>query len=169
MCLACAIPIRGRIFGAECLGDVLGEDAPPAPVPDVERPPVSQMLTAVGFGLAAIATLVSWSRYGAGSGAFGAWSTSFRWSIVCGVAAVAGAILSVMRLRTDSTSRGTDVANAILAIVVVVTGVFAIARPPAFSAPWLGPYIAITGGVIALVGGVATLQGSLRRNARADV
>ena len=31
MCLACATPVRGQVFGAECLSDVLGSDAPSEP------------------------------------------------------------------------------------------------------------------------------------------
>ena len=165
MCLACAIPVRGRTFGAECLGDVLGEDAPPTPPPDAERPAASRTLTVVGFGVATVATFVSWSRFGAGSGPLGAWSTSFRWSAVCAASALAGLVLSLMRLRAAPSSRAVDVAATIVAFVVVATGALAIARPPAFTSPWLGPFVAIAGGALALVGGLRTLRGPLRRNA----
>ena len=29
LCIGCAVPVRGVAYGPECLGEILGEDAPP--------------------------------------------------------------------------------------------------------------------------------------------
>ena len=144
MCLACAIPVRGVTVGQECLGLVLGDEAPPASAP--EGPPVDllQWLTVGGFALAVAATLVPWSRFGTGSEPFGAWGDSFRWSLVVAVAAVAGLVLAATRMRS------TIVLAA--ALVVVVASLLSITDPPAFTSPWLGPWLGLGAGVVALIG-----------------
>jgi hypothetical protein len=145
MCLACAIPVRGVTVGQECLALTLGDGAPPPSGPD--RPPVdvARWVTFAGFALAVAATLLPWSRFGTGSEPFGAWGDTFRWSLVAGVAAVTGLVLTLLRGRSVW-------ATPALAVTIVSASILAIVDPPAFTSPWLGPWLALGGGVTALVG-----------------
>jgi len=158
MCLACAIPVRGATVGQECLALALGDEAPPPSAP--ERPPVDvvRWITVAGFALATAATLVPWSRFGTGSEPFGAWGDTFRWSLVAAVAALAGVILGASRVRAAP-------ALLALAIVVVAASALSVADPPAFTSPWLGPWLALAGGVVALAGAAVRVGRRPRRAA----
>ena len=75
MCLPCATPVRGQVYGAECLSSVLGPEVAagvgtPPPASDARARSVARL----GFVLATLATMLPWSRFGPGSEAFGAWS-----------------------------------------------------------------------------------------------
>jgi hypothetical protein len=148
MCLRCAIPVRGGTVGSECLAIVLGPDAPTPAAPRRDVAGMIRTWQRLVAGVAVVATLLPWSRFGAGSGPFGAWSDSFRWSMVAAVASVAAFLLSLVRDARRSSSRSWDVALAVAAGLIVVGSVLAVARPPAFTSPWLGPWIAASAGVI---------------------
>ena len=150
MCLACATPVRGQVFGAECLGEVLGSDAPSEPE-DGSRAADARARTVarLGFGLAVLATALPWSRFGPGSEAFGAWGQTAWWSMVAGIAAIAGLALTLAQLRPRLRTPGWDAAAAFLGAVVSLAAVVAVAFPPAFSRPWLGPWVAAAAGVVA--------------------
>jgi hypothetical protein len=67
MCLSCAIPVRGRVLGTECLATALGPEAP-VPVVHEPRPGATPRAVALaGFAAAAAATVLPWSRFGTGS------------------------------------------------------------------------------------------------------
>jgi hypothetical protein len=161
MCLACAIPVRGITVGQECLAVTLGDEAPPPSPP--ERPPVdvARWITLGGFAVAVVATLVPWSRFGTGSEPFGAWGDSFRWSLVVAVAAVIGLVLAATRPGSRGPLLGA-------AVIVVSASILAVADPPAFTSPWLGPWLALAGGATSLVG-AAMHRGRVRRAATARV
>ena len=161
MCLACAIPVRGITVGQECLALALGDEAPPPSPPETPPIDVARWITLGGFALAAIATLVPWSRFGTGSEPLGAWGDSFRWSLVAAVAAVVGLLLAATRSR----NLGPVV---VAAAIVVVTSILSVADPPAFTSPWLGPWFALAGGAIAFVGAGMRL-GRVRRTTTARV
>jgi hypothetical protein len=164
MCLACAIPVRGGTVGTECLAVALGPDVViPAPAPR-DRGGVVRGWQRLCSAIAVVATLLPWSRFGAGSEPFGAWSDSFRWSMVAAVAAVAALVVCLGRDVRRPVGAAWDVALATIAVVVVVASVLAIARPPAFTSPWLGPWVAAGGGATVLLANAFRRWGAAARN-----
>jgi hypothetical protein len=159
MCVACATPVRGRAYGAECLGAVLGPDAALAAA-SVPRPPdtLPRALARLGFALAVAATALPWSRFGPGSEAFGAWSRSGRWSIVAAVAAVLGLVASLAQRSPRLRTSGWDVTLAAIGAGVAAAALLAVAFPAAFSRPWLGPWVAAAGGTLACGAAVAAIR-----------
>jgi len=150
MCLACSTPVRGENFGSECLADVLGPDAGDTPDPNPARPDrVVRWLSLAAFGLAVLATALPWSRFGPGSGAFGAWTRSGHWSLVAALAAIGGLVTTAARLRSRLREPGWDVAIAGLGALVVVAALLSVLFPPAFSRPWLGAWFAVVFGTVA--------------------
>ena len=150
MCLACSTPVRGENFGSECLPDVLGADAGDASAMSTPRPDRGVRTFAfAAFGVAVLATALPWSRFGPGSGAFGAWTRSGHWSLVAALAAIAGLVLTGERLRSRLLDPGWDVAIAGLGALVVVASLLSVLFPPAFSRPWLGPWFAVVAGATA--------------------
>ena len=150
MCLPCATPVRGKAYGAECLVSVLGADIaaaaePPPRAPDARARSVARL----GFVLAALATMVPWSRFGPGSEAFGAWSRANRWSVLAAVAALVGLGLSFAQRSPRLRTSRWDLAVSMLGAVVTLASLLAVAYPPAFSRPWLGPWVASVAGVLA--------------------
>jgi hypothetical protein len=155
MCLACSTPVRGKTYGAECLAEVLGTDAPDTTETKVPRPDRAiRTLVQVAFGLAVLATALPWSRFGPGSGVFGAWTRSGRWSLVAALAAIAGLGLAAARRTPSLRSPRWDLAIVILGALVAVASLLSVLFPPPFSRPWLGPWFGVASGVLA---GVASI------------
>jgi hypothetical protein len=159
MCLACTIPVRGRTLGAECLAAVLGPDAPTPPVVVREPGAVARSVARLAFAIAIFATVLPWSRFGAGSEPFGAWTSSPRWSMVAAVASAAGLVLSVSRRLVPALGRAFDVASVVAGVTVATGCLLAVIRPPAFTSPWLGPWVALGAGVLAAAASAVALQG----------
>ncbi|HJY31620.1 MAG TPA: hypothetical protein VJ573_01865, partial [Actinomycetota bacterium] len=91
--------MRGENFGSECLADVLGSDAGDATDPSTPLPDRNvRTLALAAFGLAVLVTALPWSRFGPGSGAFGAWTRSGHWSLVAALAAIGGLVITAARL-----------------------------------------------------------------------
>jgi hypothetical protein len=150
MCLACSTPVRGRAFGSECLSSVLGPDAPTPVERDEVRPDRAiRVVTALAFGVAVVATALPWSRFGPGSGVFGAWTRAGHWSLLAAAAAGAGLVLAIVALRRTGASSKRDLACAVLGGSIVVASALSVMFPPAFSSPWLGPWVALMSGLIA--------------------
>jgi hypothetical protein len=150
MCLACSTPVRGENFGSECLGDVLGPDAGDTIDPSTPRSHRGATTFALAaFGVAVLATALPWSRFGPGSGAFGAWTRSGHWSLIAALAAIGGLVITAARLRSRLRDPGWDVAIAGLGALVVVASLLSVLFPPAFSRPWLGPWFAVVAGATA--------------------
>jgi hypothetical protein len=147
--------VRGQVFGAECLGEVLGPDAPSEPE-DGSRSGDARARTAarIAFAAAVLATALPWSRFGPGSEPFGAWGQTAWWSMVAGVAAIAGLVLTLLQRRPGLRTPRWDAVAATLGAVVALAAVIAVLFPPAFSRPWLGPWVAAAAGVVACVGSV---------------
>jgi hypothetical protein len=160
MCLACAIPVRGRTLGSECLATALGDEAPAPEVaartPSGER----RTLARAGLVVAALATILPWSRFGPGSGAFGAWSADPLWSMVAAVVATVGLVLAVTQPMARERSRAWDLACLTTGLLVILGSALALARPPAFASPWLGPWVAMIGGLLAAAGVTPALRRS---------
>jgi hypothetical protein len=129
-------------------------------VPRREPGAGARLVARAGFLVAALTTTLPWSRFGPGSEAFGAWSTETRWSLLAAVAAVGGVLISVARPRVRARGPGWDVAAVTTGAILVLSSILAIARPPAFSSPWLGPWVALVGGLVALVTSTIALVGA---------
>lgn len=150
MCLACSTPVRGQTYGSECLSTVLGSDAPAAFVAAEVRPVGAiRVVTVVAFGTAVLATTLPWSRFGPGSGPFGAWTRAGRWSLVAAAAAVAGLVVAIASLGRLEASRPLYLIGAILGGSIALASALSVAFPPAFSRPWLGAWVALVSGLIA--------------------
>jgi hypothetical protein len=147
LCIACAVPVRNAVYGGECVSAMLGDEVGPqaATTQPVASPGV--MAVTGAFAVAALGTTLPWTRFQEGSGPFGAWGLSPRWSMLAAIAAVCGLVLSVAAWREMRPALVT--AARIAAIVVVIAAILAITRPPAFAPPWLGPWITLAGGVAA--------------------
>lgn len=159
MCLPCALPVRGRVLGLECVPEDL---VPEPPVPEVQGPRPSRAAGAA-IALSVLATLLPWSRFGPDAGAFGAWGGPARWALVSTAAAViAAAIWLVARLGRIATGRTTDVVLAALGVLVVVGAALAIWHPPAFTRTWLGSWVALLGGVATVATATLDARGRTR-------
>lgn len=148
MCLACAIPVRGRTLGVECLASALGEDAPVPPA-EADQSFGSRRIAAMAFGAAVIATVLPWSRFGQGDQPFGAWGTAPSWSLLAAVAAIAGLSACVLARIRPHLVRIWDIGAAAAGVLVVAGSILSMARPPAFTSPWLGPWVALAAGLAA--------------------
>ena len=158
LCLACAIPVRGQTLGAECLVTVLGPEIPVPELPYPEPGAAARAMARWAFAVAVVSTLLPWSRFGVGSGAFGAWTDPPRWSTLTAVAAVAGLLLSLVRGFTRSFDSAWVAALTTAGALVAVGAAMAIWRPPDFSATWLGPWVALPAGIAACAASVAAVR-----------
>ena len=149
LCITCAVPVRSAVYGNECLAKVLGDDVPEQAGSPLRPPPTGGVIAVTAlFVDAVIGTALPWTRFQEGSGPFGAWGLSPRWSMLAALASVAGLVASIVAWR----GRDGAVVSALRssAALVVAGSVLAIARPPAFAPPWLGPWVSLAGGIGAL-------------------
>lgn len=157
LCLTCAIPVRGRVLGAECLGPIIG------PVQEEEAPgPRSFRSAAVvagtGFLVAVAATLLPWSApsYSHYTGPFGGWGFSpLAWSLLASAAALLGAMAWVLLGRWRGFSGRGAVATAALALLSAAGAVLYLAHPPFATRPWLGPWVLLAGCAAGFGGAIA--------------
>jgi hypothetical protein len=161
MCLACAVPVRGRALGVECLASALGPDTR-VPEPVVREPgSTARTVARAAFALAVVASILPWSRFGAGAGPFGAWVAAPRWSMIAAVASVAGLLVSFAQWWPRARSSGSDLASVVAGLLVAAGSLLAIAQPPDFTSPWLGPWVALAAGVAACLASVVALRSDL--------
>lgn len=146
LCVACAVPVRGRVVGVECVVSVLGEHAP-AVGRGWSR---TELAAGSGLCLIAVASVLPWTRFGVGSAFLGGWDAVPSWSLLASVAGVAtvGVWWVVGRRRR----RGGDVVALSGGIVAAAAALLAFIDPPPFTKPWIGPAVALLGGGIAAVG-----------------
>jgi len=169
LCLTCAVPVRGRVLGPECLTEELGADAPPEPSPRAATPGGRMRAVAgVAFLVALGATLLPWSRFGVGSGMFGAWGREPRWAHLATMASASGALLwLVRRLLGDGDRRGFDVALAVLGALTFAGALLAISRPPPFTHSAVGPWVAGIAGAVACAASLVALRSARDQSRRA--
>jgi hypothetical protein len=156
VCLACAVPVRGRAIGPECLATELGDPAlavPPEPTPG----PTGSFAALVGATLSVVSTIGPWTRTGAGDRLLGAWVPTVRWSTVAAAAAVV--LLAAAWWFRASGTRAWATLVMIAGGVVAAASALAIALPPTFQEASWGPWLGAAGGAIAMV---ATLLGVMR-------
>jgi len=148
LCLSCAVPIRGRILGSECLAAALGHDVrQDEDIPSRAPWAAPWALTGAGFALSVLATILPWTRFGEGSGLLGAWGRTTRWSVLATVAAVLG--LGVwFALRRGAVRWSWVAVETALGAIIVLGAVLAIVRPPPFTRPWIGPWFALGAGLL---------------------
>jgi len=151
LCLACAIPVRGSVLGTECLPPPLAGDVP---VPQRRRARASPV-AGIGLGACLFSTALPWSRFGPGSGPFGAWDGPALWALVAALLAVVGALLWLAEVFLGRGRLPADGVLAALGAVVALAAAMAIWRPPPFTRPWLGPWVAIAGGLCCLAAGAS--------------
>ena len=149
LCVDCAVPVRGRVLGPECVPAPPGDGLSPAPQRAARRPG----LAAVGaaFGLCVALTMLPWTRFGHASGPLDAW----RWprgSLLAAVGAAVGlAIWAFQWWRPRMTDRTALLLLASVAAVTCLGGVLAGMSPaPLTKSTWV-PW------AVAAIGGVATL------------
>ena len=165
LCLACAVPVRGEAIGAECLSAVLGDDGVPA-APERAHRPAAPFLALLGALVALAGTTLPWTRFGPGSGAFGAWSGTMRWSVGAAVAAVVTAALAlalVVRYLRRVVRWGWFV---LLTLPAAATGLAALlhaVNPPGFTRPWIGGWVTLGGAATTLLAAAAEAASGRRR------
>src|SRR5437660_4956906 len=118
LCVACAVPVRGRVIGPECLASVV-EDAPPLPaIPSV---PLRRGdgLAIAGFALVTALSIFPWSRFGESSNLWGAWRLA--WSLPAVLAGALGLMFALAVWRRPIDQIVETVVYAALALVVAVT------------------------------------------------
>lgn len=152
LCVECAVPVRGRVLGMECLSEVLGDDipaiTPPRPWRRLRSP--ADRITGASLAVAALATLLPWTRFSTGSGFAGGWAFDERWSMLAAPAAVIGLTGWLAFGRRPLMAR----TAAILAGTLVVIGsLLAALNPPPFTKPALAPWIGLASGATAAIVG----------------
>jgi hypothetical protein len=154
VCLTCAVPVRGRVLGPECLATELGDPAISTP-PEPDRSVAGSWVALSGAVLALLATAGPWTRTGAGNRLLGAWVPSVRWSMVAAVAATA-LLPAAWWFRTHPARAG-----AILMILggtaIALASALSIVFPPTFQAASWGPWVAAMGGIVAAAGAIANI------------
>jgi hypothetical protein len=158
------VPVRGRVLGAECLPEPFGSD-----LPRIVRPPVTvlQLIAGGGLLLALLGTVLPWSRFGVGSGAFGAWGEPIRWATLTVVAAVLGLIAWGARRALLRPPAFLDVSIAVLGGIAGAAALLAVWHPPAFARTWIGPWVAFAGGAIACASTVVEIRARRKASAPA--
>ncbi len=164
MCLSCAIPVRGRVLGSECLAEALGPDAPP----DEAQVPTGggrRTIAGLAFAVAVLSTVLPWSRFGEGDSIFGAWSASPRWSLLAAVAAVGGLALWLVTWRRADRPAAEAAALAILGGLVALGALLAVLRPPYATSASFAPWITLAAGLTALVASLSAGRPRVRQPA----
>jgi hypothetical protein len=143
------VPVRGRVLGTECLPEVLGDVAvSESPHPWRRMRSSADRLAGAFLIVAALATLLPWTRFSTGSGFAGAWAFDRRWSMLAAVGATIG--LGVW-LAFGAHAPVARLAAMIGGAVVATGSLFAILNPPPFTKPALAPWITAVVGAGALV------------------
>jgi hypothetical protein len=152
LCLACAVPVRGKVIGPECLSKVL-VDAPPLPnVPDLIQPR-GGWLALVGFAVVLIASVFPWSHLGDSSGYFGAWAP--HWSLLAVGAAALGLLVIVVDRFRPMDLRVHTASMFLLAIVAGVAAFLHHRHPPLLAVSSRWPWLAVAGAGLAVLGALS--------------
>ena len=164
MCLSCAVPVRGKVFGVECLKDAIGPDAPVDTVAAPRPSRAAWMAMGVGSAAAVLCTALPWTRFGDGSTPFGAWALSPRWSMLAALSAVLGLLAWLLfRMPGDRLSPVGGVILVVLAVLEATGAALAIANPPPFTDPAAGAWIGLGAGIVATIGALALVARSGHR------
>ena len=152
LCVECAVPVKGRVLGAECLSEVLGNDIPASAPPRRWRRLRSSAdrITGALLAVATLATLLPWTHFSTGSGFAGAWAFDGRWSMLAASAAVIGLGVWLAFGRRPSVARAVAIVSG---TVVVIGSSLAVVNPPPFTKPALAPWVGLAAGAAAAIVG----------------
>jgi hypothetical protein len=137
---------------------MLGADLPRGAADSDRSPDLRQTVVGAGFAVALVSTCLPWSRFGEGSGVFGAWGRDARWSMVAAVASGAGLLLWIACRRLGLRGPVWGVGLAGLAALVAGGALLALLRPPSFTRVSFAPWIAAAAGAAALAASVLTTR-----------
>jgi hypothetical protein len=171
LCLDCSTPVRGEVFGVECLPTALPETPVDEPLPPpVTRRSMADRIALAGLAVAALATALPWARFGVGSSAFGAWGLSpARYASAVGPLAIVGLIVLWIASRPSAPS--SDGARRLLRAglggAIALLCLLALFRPEPFATPNLVPYVALLGALAAMFAAPLALLGRAGRAERA--
>ena len=154
------------MLGPECLEAAIGPDPSLPEVPERDPAQRARVATTVAFAAAVISTALPWSRFGAGSDAFGAWSDTPAWSMVAAVAAGLGLVISLVGSFTRRAPPLFDVLATLAGLAITAACVLALVRPRPFTSPWLGPWVALVAGFAATI---AAIGARIRSRGRVGV
>ena len=149
LCIACAVPVRGRLIGPECLSTIL-EDVPPRQPLPRSLQPTGDRLALAGFGLVVVLSFVPWSRFGDSSRFFGAWT--LHWSLLAAIAGIGGLAAAVVGRYRPIDPRLETAAYSVFAVVVAAAALLHYRHPPLLSDSTIWALVAVVGAALALVG-----------------
>jgi hypothetical protein len=157
LCVACAVPVRGRVVGVECVASVLGELQQPSPERGWGR---AELLAGSGLALVVIASVLPWTRFGVGSAFLGGWDGVPSWSLLASSSGVVAFAMWWSIARKGG--RGAEVVALAGGVVAAAAAFLALIHPPPFTKPWIGMAAALLGGIAAAVGGAIEVRRRLR-------
>lgn len=162
LCVDCALPVRGRILGPECVPASQTEGVSPAPPgPRTRRPGLAGVGAA--FGICVALTTLPWTRFGHASGPLDAWRWP-RWSLLAATGAVVGlAVWAFQWWRPRMTDRTALLLLASLAVVTALGGVLAATAPAPLTRSTLVPWIVAGIGAVAALAAARPSHGAPRR------
>jgi hypothetical protein len=157
-CLSCAVPVRGRVLCAECARRVVGE---PIRGPAPARGPGSRLpdLTAtILLGIALLATLVPWDRFGNLTGMLSAWRLGpDPWPLLAALMLLGATVAAgvVLLRRWPAVLWYSAAAYTALGAAAALAVLVALLRAPDFTSHTPAPYVAFAGAAgAALAGGM---------------
>lgn len=159
-CLECAIPFRGRLLCDSCASRELGVPEP-APRPVRRRRP--DVVAAILFGIALLATIPPWHRSGPLTEMLSAWRTGPQpWPLIASAAALVafGATLAPLvsrRISLHAVAR----TYAVVGTVAATASAIALAAFPTYTSPTLAPFV-----MVAVTGSAAVLGFTKSRRPR---
>jgi hypothetical protein len=166
LCLECAVPVRGRVLGSECLAEVLGDDigGSEPPRPWRKKRAVADRAAGVLLAIVTLASLLPWTRFSTGSGFAGAWAIDGRWSMLAAGGAAIG--LGVW-LASSARSAVARIAAVTGGAVASAGSLLAIVNPPPFTKASVAAWIALAAGLLAVaLASICARRGLSTRSAR---
>jgi hypothetical protein len=163
LCLVCAIPVRGRVVGSECLGALI-EDLPEQPVPSPLRRPRGDWFALAGFVVVLVASVFRWTTSAVGAGGLGeAWT--FHWALLAVAAGALGFVTVFVARRRHLPPNAVAGCYAVLGALIAVGALLHAIHPPPVSNvartwPWR---FALVGAALVLIGAGRKLAGASRR------
>jgi hypothetical protein len=160
-CLACTVPVRGRVLCGECARRVVGDPASPAPPSLGPGSRIPDAAAAILLSTALLATLVPWHRFGTLTGALSAWRLRpDPWPFLAGILLLAATALAwvVVVRRWPRLLRSSALAYTALAAAGTVAAGVAILRSPDFASHTPAPYVVLLSAVGAAIVGFVRLR-----------
>jgi hypothetical protein len=157
--VACAVPVRGRLIGPECLSKVLVDLPLPLPVPE-PVPARGDRLALAGFGMLVVLSMLPWSRFGDSRRYFGAWAP--HWSLGAALAGVAGVLVVLFGRYRSVDPRLETATYGGLALVAGVAAFLSHRKPPLLAEPTVWPWFAVAAAAVVLLGALVKLAALMR-------